>query len=370
MQVLKRATKRTLTPRPSCSQLDRVRVTPRFPAPWNPLLRFVKLAGVASAVTACTPFKDDVAGADFAADAAPSGDDAPAFAAPSSPASTAPIQGATLCDPTKPFLAATLVPGLSLPAPWVGGLKLSPDYGTAYFHAQGLFGDTTNFDLYTATRPDPSSAFVGVAPLDGTGINTSDDENDPTVSGDGLTLVFGRSVFGQTISLHLATRPSVSMPFTYVGPIFANSTASYWSPFLRQDGQVLYLSNRTDAGADSNVYRATPNGAGFDPPSPVAEINSSFADQNPVVTPDDLTMYFHSRRPPGNPQGPGRIWVATRTSTNEPFSQPTNVAELNSALDLYPSFVTADGCTLYFFGSSPAESYYGSAVYVTEKAAP
>jgi hypothetical protein len=318
----------------------------------------------------CTPFREDP------------GDAGPADPSPSRDGAASPAHGGTAggidaeagqrCNLGKPFGAPTLVPGLAGLANWVANLRLSPDYTTGYFVLQGRADSVGNTDLYTAERPTPISPFGPVAPMGGTGINTTGFEFDPTVSGDGLTLIFGRTPFPDEVThLHYATRTPSEASFTYVGlvPNVNDFAASDASPFLREDGQVLYFASTRSSAGDSDIYRAAWNGSSFDTPVPVSEINASVQDGNPVVTPDDLTIYFGSARPDGNPQGLGDIWTATRVSTRDPFSAPTNVVELNSPHQGTPTFVTSDGCSLYFQLSDLASPTGGGfvAMYVAEK---
>jgi hypothetical protein len=253
------------------------------------------------------------------------------------------------CDLRKPFGSPVFVAGLMIPeAQWVGGLRLSPDNLTGYFFANGSpEGPDPDPYLYSATRTTSDDAFGGIALIDGTGVNTAGDyQYDPTVSGDGLQLIFTRYPQG---SLYSATRTVPSGPFTYQGPLMADSTKALESPFLRQDGQELYFTSG-DAGESTyngDIYRALRDGSAFGPGAPVAGLNTECNDSNPVITPDDLTIYWHSNRPDCNVSDLGDIWTAQRTSMDDPFGPARNVTEVNSPERDIPTFVTSDGCTLY-----------------------
>jgi Tol biopolymer transport system component len=228
--------------------------------------------------------------------------------------------------------------------------RLSPDYRTAYFAADapGGLGYT---DLYTATRKDPALQFSNLAPIAGRGINTPLYEVDPTVSRDGLTLIFGRNGPDGPMHLYYATRASTSVDFVYAGELpNVNDSAAYdESSFLREDGQVLYFSSNRGAAHVMGIYRAAWSGSSFDTPIAVAELNASGPSADPVITPDDLTIYYNSSGPGGDAQSLRHLWMATRNSTSDPFSAPAYVAELNSLdKEQYPKFVSRDGCTLYF----------------------
>jgi hypothetical protein len=245
----------------------------------------------------------------------------------------------------------------------LGGLRLSPDGLTAYFHASGRSDSVAYDDLYTATRNSVSSAFGNIVPIEGAGVNTSSDEVDPTVSGDGLTLVFARMrPPTDPVHLYVATRPLPYLPFTGVGllPNVNDLTAELdETPFLRQDGDVLYLASSRNPANSTDIYRSTRASASGDlaTPTAVSELNTNYSEVSPVVTPDDLTIYFASDRVDGNAMGSYDIWVATRASTSAAyFSALTDVAELNTEFDELPTFVSSDGCALYFWSDRDGTS--------------
>jgi hypothetical protein len=247
-----------------------------------------------------------------------------------------------------PFGPPALVPGLSTIADSVDGLRLSPDSRTAYFHA--VRPDGVGYDdLYTASRDAPNSAFGGVSPIEGTRINTVAEEVYPTVSGDGLILAYAHGQpAGDPVHIYYAERATTLVGFAFVGPVMTGLNAQHEAfPFLREDGKVLYF-----AVESNDIYRAPWNGRGLDAslgsPTAVEEINTNFNEVAPVVTPDDLTIYFGSNRTDDSARGDYDIWVATRTSPTEPFSLPRDVMEINTPSFEWPTFVTADGCTLYF----------------------
>jgi hypothetical protein len=259
------------------------------------------------------------------------------------------------CDPSMPFDPPMLVQGLSDALTTVESLRLSPDELTAYFSATGrtdMVGYVGYNDIYTATRETPSSPFHNIAPILGSGINTPDEELDPTVSGDGLTLVFARGrPMADPVDLHYARRAFTSLPFTDVAlfPNVNDSSARYHAfPFLREDGEILYF-----ASANVDLYWARREGlgsdAGYTTPMPITELNiGGFSQIAPVVTLDGGTIYYATDRNDGGAQGDYDIWMATRASPSDPFSVPVNVKALNSWSFDIPTFVNRNGCTLYF----------------------
>jgi hypothetical protein len=295
----------------------------------------VSLLSLAS-VADCTPFRDETS------DGTPL--DSSAGASSSSPLPTG-------CDLAKPFGAPTFTPGLIPLAPQQPQqVRLSADGLSVYFAAQGP--SSAGFDdLYAGTRAtlqDAFGAFFRLSTLD-----TRNFDWWPSVSGDGLAIVYEITLpdVGGAQHIYYGTRAEGGSDFSYGGTLDSvNSLAGDNSPFLMENGRVLYLSSTRASPSDWDLYRADAVGTVFGPtyfgtPVAVSELNTSDFEGSPAVTPDDRVIYFGSNRPDG---GLEHIWTAQRTDPSKPFSAPTSVDELRSfGIEQIPSFITSDGCTLY-----------------------
>jgi hypothetical protein len=164
----------------------------------------------------------------------------------------------------------------------------------------------------------------------------------------------------------MATRPSVEVGFGDAGlaPGANDPLASDETPFWREDGLLLYFGSTRGPGMNRAIYRATWNGTNFGAPVPVAELDTSFNETSPVVTPDDLTIYYATDAPS---QTQYDVWTATRASTRDPFGSARPVAEVNSAASDGPTFVTRDGCALYI---SSDRRFGVSVMYVATRSPP
>ena len=93
-----------------------------------------------------------------------------------------------------------------------------------------------------------------------------------------------------------------------------------------------------------------------------SELNTSFQDGCPILSPDGLSLYMASNRPGG--MGGLDIWVATRASTNSPFGAPVNLgAPVNSTADDFCPSPMAGGW--FFFVSTRAPGCGDADIYVT-----
>ena len=217
--------------------------------------------------------------------------------------------------------------------------------------------------------------------------------DDPTFTTDGLLLVFNRDS-----DIWSASRSSASDPFGEGVLVSELSTAEYeTSPEIAGDGLTIWFARRPET-ASHDIWVATraSRTAPWDPPTPVAELNTSVVDTSPTPSTDltwltfarardiflarrssttdpwtDLgaipslvsaeddggamlargatTILFDSERPGA---GLGDIWMAERADTSSPFGPPRPVEELNTAGDEGDPWVSEDARHIIFMRNS------------------
>lgn len=186
-------------------------------------------------------------------------------------------------------------------------------------------------------------------------------DHDPSISADGLTIYFcsDRGEGEGDWDIWMSTRETTSDPRVAWGapvnlgpPI--NSSAADCTPHISADGLRLYFQSTRGGGYGSgDIYvavRASTSAAFGEPDNLGSGVNSSANEDAPSVSPDGLTLYFHSSRS-GGLGGPD-LYMATRNSTSEPFGAAQIVANVNSpVVDWYPS-ISSDGLTLFLAGGS------------------
>lgn len=103
------------------------------------------------------------------------------------------------------------------------------------------------------------------------------------------------------------------------------------NPTLTEDLLEIFFTSRRDGGSGSTdlwfARRASPDER-FDPPEPLAELNTDAFESSPAISQDGLTLWFGSEREGG--LGDVDVWVSTRADRQSPWSTPTHVASLSS----------------------------------------
>jgi len=187
----------------------------------------------------------------------------------------------------------------SYPSISADGLTL---YFSDYFYGPDRPGGVGGHDLWMTTRMSQSDPWSEPVNL-GAGVNSSTDEEAPTISHDGLTLIFASDRAGGSDDLWMCTRPTAQ---------------DEWGPPLNLGPTV----------------------------------NSSSYDLYGNLSSDGLALFFESDRAGG--VGSYDIWVTVRKSLDDPWGQPVNLGPLvNTTGGDGSGAVSIDGKTLYFSSDRP-----------------
>lgn len=139
-------------------------------------------------------------------------------------------------------------------------------------------------------------------------------------------------------------QPPVALPQTI------NGTQNDYEPRLSFDGMTLFfVRGKAGENADILISRRTPDG--WSEPAPAEGINSEDDELGPEPSADGALLYFYSDRAGG--VGGYDIWVA-RARADGGFDPPTNLGGLvNSAFNDYGPAIAPDARTLYFSSNRP-----------------
>jgi len=222
-----------------------------------------------------------------------------------------------------------------------------------FLRPSGLGG----WDIWVTRRSSISDPWGEPANL-GPAINSEYDDGKPSISADGLTLYFSSNRPGGygEFDVWMSTRSTIAddwgAPVNLGEPV--NSSADEIFPCVSPDGLELYFNEwgafRPDGYGEGDIWvarRTTTDEPWGEPVNPGETINSPYYDSCPYLSPDGLLLFLHGWRPGG--PGPEDMWVSTRSSMSDawsavvPLPWPINGRQIDGC----PG-VSADGSTFYF----------------------
>ena len=182
----------------------------------------------------------------------------------------------------------------------------------------------------------------------GNAINSVNREYFPSLTADGNSLIFSRTVSGNE-DFYIAHKNNQQWEKAVPLSDKINTPLNEGAQSISPDGMFLFFTgcNREDGMGSCDLYVSHKNGKDWDPPFNLgAVVNSSSWDSQPAVSPDGSTLYFVSNRPGG--LGGYDIWKTTLNNAGE-WSKPENLGpDTNTAYDEHTTFVHPDGKTLFF----------------------
>jgi len=217
-------------------------------------------------------------------------------------------------------------------------------------------------DLWVTTRDTTDDEWAPCMNL-GPTVNTSSGDGAPCMSADGLTLIFesnrpgGYGNYDLWMSTRTTTKDDWSAPVN-LGPT-VNSSNDENFPSISADGLQLYFAEwrvaRPGGYGSTDLWvttRPTVSDPWGEPVNLGPTVNSSVYDGDQSISADGLSLYFTSTRPGG--LGGEDIWVTRRATVSDPWAPPVNLGPPinSSAHDALPNF-SADGSTLYFSSRRP-----------------
>jgi hypothetical protein len=161
-------------------------------------------------------------------------------------------------------------------------------------------------------------------------INTDQADGGPTLSADGLTLIFHSKRTGGLGESDFWMSTRTSLETEWGDPIHLgaaiNSPSNDADACLSADGLTLIFdSNRPDGNGSYDLWMATRSRVEEQWMPPVnlgAGINSAASDAGPALSADGLTLLFNSDQ-----SGLSELWQCTRESHDRPWSSPKNLGK-------------------------------------------
>jgi hypothetical protein len=238
--------------------------------------------------------------------------------------------------------------------------------------AYGSFGGE---DLWVSQRTSADAAW-GIPMNLGQVINTAANERSPALSRDGHYLFFATDRPGGVggLDIWVSWRPNSHDDFGWEAPanlgtaINTALTDAGPSFFENDDAGVPHLyiaSNRPGGPGGLDIYVSELSAGLFQPPIPVAGLNTAQTDLTPGIRFDGLEIVIASNRPGG--VGGQDLWASSRPTVDDPWSSPVNLGTTvnSTATDNFPS-IAAERQSL-FFNSDRGGSFGLSDLYVSTR---
>ncbi len=221
-------------------------------------------------------------------------------------------------------------------------MRASPDERLGYYAFPSA---ASSYDLLVAARDTRRGAFGEGESL---AFNDAAWDFSPTLPADGAVVYLESNRSGSWKIYQSDWDPDAQAfgPLAFP-PGLSNAEATYsdGGPYVTADGAAMNF--HTGRQGRQLLAASRWGGAGF---GPVLLIDSGElpAPGFPVVSPDELTLYFAVQ---AGSEAAGRhtdIWSAARSSTSAAFADFREVSGVNTTANEIPSFISEDGCRLYF----------------------
>lgn len=241
--------------------------------------------------------------------------------------------------------------------------SILPDGLTLLFESDRS-GGSGGCDIWVTTRTKMNDEWASPVNL-GSMVNSSYYDGEPSISGDGLSLLFVSNRPGGSgdYDLWFTMRASVSEPWGEPANLgtTVNSSTEDATPAISADGMSLFFHSMRSGGYGEvdlwMTMRATVNDPWEEPVNLGPTVNSEYVDATPGISTDMRTLFFASIRPGG--YGYSDIWVTTRPTISDPWGAPVNLGPtVNSTYREGGPNISADGSTLYFNSKRPGGSGY------------
>jgi WD40-like Beta Propeller Repeat len=258
---------------------------------------------------------------------------------------------------------------------------VSKDGLSLYFSSTRLVGGFGMEDIYVSqreTRDDEWGPAVNLGPI----INTTANEMVPAFSRDGHLMFFASNrtpSFGG-VDIWVSRREDTHDDFGWqpaenLGAGVNSSSVDEGPSYFENDElgvPQLYFSSTRPSGGPGRIFVSEQAADGsFGPAVLVLELNLGGNTTRPSIRHDGLEIFFNSNRP-GSIANSQDLWVATRETVFDAWSDPINLGSpVNSELVDVQPYISADRETLFFAsnrpGGGPTDIYMSTRTKLQEK---
>jgi Tol biopolymer transport system component len=183
-------------------------------------------------------------------------------------------------------------------------------------------------------------------------LNSSVEDDDPTPSDDGRELYFTSPRPGTLgkADIWRVRRDSTLLAWGPVEHVLElSSTDNENTPELSSDGLTMwFVSDRPGGMGQDDIWVTTRAdlGSPWATPSNVSELDTPALERGPSVFLSGLAMMFHSDRPGG--KGKTDFWITTRNRVTDRWSPPVPLDSVNTTGDELRGWVSPCGLEMYY----------------------
>ena len=215
-----------------------------------------------------------------------------------------------------------------------GSPTLSSDGLWLLFHS-GRPGGSGKNDLYMSARASETESFGSPFNL-GSTINSRENDYAPTLSSDNRLLVFSTGRPGGQGDQDL-----------WMVELEAEQPQEQSSPKVQKASSVPEKTEEPPQSPKERLRRFTEALRNVRPVNLGPEVNSTKLEGGPALSADGCTLVFGSDRPGG--AGKADLWMSERESTKDPFGTPVNLGSgINTGSSESSPALSADGRSLLF----------------------
>jgi len=226
--------------------------------------------------------------------------------------------------------------------------------GLELYYSSARPGGYGRKDIWVAKRETLDNPWQEPVNL-GPSVNSAASELEPSISSDGLELYF---TSWDDYILRVCTRPSKDAPWSSpvkIGPPVGSDEPAIdigsndaWSPDISADGLSLYFaSTRVGGSGDGDIWvttRATTVDPWTEPVNLGPNVNTSGLEWTPSISADGLTLIFSRRF--------RAMWATTRKSIDDDWGPAVKLDFKNPPGNFHSPTLSPDGSTLYFNAAS------------------
>lgn len=173
-------------------------------------------------------------------------------------------------------------------------------------------------DLFYASRATTADKFGTIQPLS---FNTTTSEETPRLSADDKTLYFasGRGGGNTGLDIYMSTRAAAGSTTWGMPTRIASASSATTDKWYMPCG-THYVVAQTTAAGDTDLYEGVIGAA----PTVAAELNTKGSETGTFLTKDCLTIYYAST---GNANTAAQLYMSTRDTVDSKWKAPTLVTD-------------------------------------------